>query len=168
MKIIDNFLEKNDFLDFKKQMFSKKIPWYFEDRKYNDILKSKNDEGFYSCCFYNYGAPDFKDKDLDNYFFKIYKKLDIKSLVQSRANATHKTKKVKELNFHIDYDYENSFTAIYYLNTNNGGTVFKINNKQTLVNSVENRMVVFKSTTLHSIKPHTDVTRRIVININYF
>lgn len=166
MKIIDNFLEKNDFLDFKKQMFSKQIPWYFDEKQYNDNLKNKNDDGFYSCCFYNYGVPDFKD--LNNYLSKIYKKLDIKSLIQARANATHKTKNTKKLYFHIDYNYEHSFTAIYYLNTNNGGTVFKINNKQTLVNSVENRMVIFKSTTLHSIKNHTDVTRRIVININYF
>ena len=166
MKIIDNFLEKNDFLDFKKQMLSNEIPWYFKDKQYADEQKSKNDEGFYCCCFYNYGAPDFKG--LDNYLFKIYKKLDVKSLIQVRANATHKIKNTKELNFHIDYNYENSLTAIYYLNTNNGGTVLKINNKQTLVNSVENRMVIFKSTTPHSIKPHTDVTRRIVINLNYF
>jgi hypothetical protein len=166
MKIIDNFLEKNDFLDFQKEIFSDKIPWYFKDKQYTDELKSKNDEGYYCCCFYNYGEPDFKD--LNNYLFKIYKKLDVKSLIQVRANATHKIKNTKELNFHTDYNYEHSLTAIYYLNTNDGGTVLKINNKQTLVNSVENRMVIFKSTTPHSIKPHTDVNRRIVININYF
>ena len=54
-------------------------------------------------------------------------------------------------------------TSVYYLNTNNGYTLFE----DGKVDSVENRMVTFNLNTKHSGTTATDTKRRVVLNFNY-
>jgi hypothetical protein len=54
------------------------------------------------------------------------------------------------------------------MNTNNGGTVMKIKDKEIKINSVENRAVIFNTKTLHASEIQTDEKLRIIININFF
>jgi Rps23 Pro-64 3,4-dihydroxylase Tpa1-like proline 4-hydroxylase len=58
----------------------------------------------------------------------------------------------------------NNTTAIFYLNNNNGYTIFEDGSK---VDSVENRLVVFNSNVMHSGVSQTDSKVRCVINLNY-
>ena len=58
----------------------------------------------------------------------------------------------------------NQKTAIFYINSNNGYTVFKDNSK---VISRENRLCLFNGHIEHAGVSCTDARRRIVLNINY-
>ena len=70
-------------------------------------------------------------------------------------------------NWHIDFDKlkltPKSKTAIYYVNTNNGYTIFK--NKK--IRSEANKMIVFNGDTMHKVKYQTEKDARIVINFRY-
>ena len=55
-------------------------------------------------------------------------------------------------------------TGIFYLNSNNGSTVFKSGEE---VQSQANRLVLFDSQLEHSGTSCTDERRRVVLNINY-
>ena len=56
-------------------------------------------------------------------------------------------------------------TGILYLNTNNGKTFFK---DEKEIESIENRMVIFPTSMMHSGSTHTDQPVRVVINFNWF
>ena len=165
--VIDNFLDDETFKKFQTQIFdSNHTPWFYRsDTLYK--LEDKNDAGYFSLCFFN----NFKQDCLylDQYLYKIYEKLNCKAIIQSRANLfLKKQNKKTKLFFHTDYDYENSYTAVFYLNTNNGGTVLDIENKQIKIDSVENRMLIFNTNTMHAVDIQTDEKIRIIVNINYF
>ena len=56
-------------------------------------------------------------------------------------------------------------TSIYYVNSNDGYTEFK---DGTIIESVENRLVIFPSDMRHTGTTCTNAKNRIVVNINYF
>ena len=75
-----------------------------------------------------------------------------------------KTKQV--FGFHTDFPWNYKWnTAIFYINTNNGKTLFK-HNKQ--ISSRENRVAIFDGRLKHTGTTCTDAKNRIVINLNYF
>ena len=55
--------------------------------------------------------------------------------------------------------------AIYYINTNNGYTIFE-HNKQK-VESIANRLVMFHGSLVHAGCSTTNQKRRVVLNLNY-
>ena len=58
-----------------------------------------------------------------------------------------------------------SKTAIFYINSNNGFTLFESDNQK--VESIENRLVIFDSFERHSGTNCTDEKYRAVINFNF-
>ena len=69
---------------------------------------------------------------------------------------------------HIDQDIKNNKklkTAIYYVNTNNGYTKFKKNNKKII--SEKNKLIIFDNDLEHTGSTCTDDRLRVVINFNY-
>ena len=85
-----------------------------------------------------------------------------------KANLGPKTPKPITCNFHTDVvkSYVGSKTAVYYINTNNGYTLFKKGKKK--VKSVENRIVIFDAMEEHTTVTQTDKDVRLVLNINYY
>ena len=71
---------------------------------------------------------------------------------------------IKPTLLHTDNELDCN-TAVFYLNTNNGKTIFE--NKEE-VESKKNRIVIFSSKLKHAATTHTDEKIRTVININYF
>jgi len=61
---------------------------------------------------------------------------------------------------------KNINTSIFYLNTNNGITIFEDTKEE--VESVSNRMITFPGYLRHTGTTATDKPHRILININYF
>ena len=55
-------------------------------------------------------------------------------------------------------------TAIFYLNTNNGYTLFEDSKK---VDCVENRIAIFDSNKRHTGVTTTDTQSKVVLNINW-
>ena len=179
-KVIDNFLEDKDFKSIKQEFESEKFPWYFGNYKVknsnnlrleNKREDIKNEEDHFKLVddynfqfvhpFYKKSIPS---SEYINVLKPIFDKIHMDVILRIKANLTLKTEKLIEYDFHNDTKVENATTAVYYLNTNNGYTLFK--NKQK-VYSVENRIVFFDAKEVHCGTSCTDKENRIVLNINY-
>ena len=96
--------------------------------------------------------------------YPLMEVLQPQTILRIKANLLTKTPDHIVHGMHNDVIVPGSLTAVYYLNTNNGFTVFQDDDK---VDSVANRMVIFRSNVPHSGATCTDEQRRVVININY-
>ena len=65
----------------------------------------------------------------------------------------------------LQSQFKKSFTAIYYLNTNNGYTKFEDGTK---IESIENKFVVFPNTLKHTSATTSDRKIRVVLVFNFF
>tara|TARA_Y100000004_G_scaffold128339_1_gene144524 strand:- start:167 stop:661 length:495 start_codon:yes stop_codon:yes gene_type:complete len=162
-KVIDNFLDKKTFKKIQEGILdNESFPWYF-----GPVLDYVGEKGFdksqFVHIFYNNNSPNSKNLEL---LLPIIKKLQCISLVRIKANSNYYTNKIIEGTYHIDNKHKETTTAIYYLNTNDGYTKFKINKKK--IHSVENRMVIFNTDTEHLGTTTTNAKRRVVLNFNYF
>ena len=91
-------------------------------------------------------------------------KFNFKSLIKIKANLSFRTTEKIIHGYHVDLPYECK-TAIYYLNTNDGCTMFEDGRE---VGSVANRWVIFNSQLAHTGTTCTDQKMRVLINFNYF
>ena len=171
--VIDNFLDTGSFSEIQELMMGNEFPWYWNDtvtykpndienycdnpRLCDEIYNSQLTHIFYS-----------KKREQSKYYPKllpILTKLNCKGSVRVKANLNPVTVGERiEHAYHSGNSYT-PYTAIYYLNTNNGYTIFE---DGTIVESVENRMMVFKTPFVHSGTTCSDQKRRVVINFNYF
>tara|TARA_E500000318_G_scaffold101982_1_gene105913 strand:+ start:4163 stop:4639 length:477 start_codon:yes stop_codon:yes gene_type:complete len=157
MKIVDNFLP-SFFFDFISERFlHRHFAWYFQKSKVTD----DDGEIQFTHLFYDNNIELSKHINL---LEPILKQLKVKKLLKAKVNLTLKEDIVRPFNYHVDIDYTKGNTAILYMNTNNGKTLFK-NGKE--VNSVANRMLIFANQLEHTGTTHTDTKYRIVLNINY-
>ena len=163
MQVIDNFLYEPDFLSLQDALIDDgSFPWYFRNSKVSSALDDKHNFQFVHS-FYKEYKPQSQYIDILAPFFKRVKPL---AILRIKANLTVATPEINNYGFHIDGDSGNipSKTAVYYVNSNNGYTVFDNGEK---VNSVANRMVVFDSKRIHAGTSCTDAKIRCVINFNY-
>ena len=99
-----------------------------------------------------------------NYIEPIYNLLKGKALIKIKTNLTSQTTDHILSGFDIDA-FEDNYTSIFYINTNNGYTEFLDGTK---IESRENRMLTFRGNCYHSGVSSTDQPARIVLNFNYF
>ena len=155
IKIIDNFLNREFFNQLQSLILGEYFSWF-----YNDDKVYKNDNKFQ---FTHTVIRDYKPTStFIEYINPVLNKLNAKETLQVKLNLQTKASKIFNHTFHNDFD--NVTTAIFYINTNNGKTIFK-NGEE--VNSIENRMVIFDSNLQHTGTSHTDTKRRVLINFNY-
>ena len=157
MKTIENFLEKNYLQEIKDLHFSNNFPWFFQDG-----VNNKGDGSYqFTHVFYNNERPNSSN------FINIaplLNKLPIVKLIRVKSNLLIKSSKIIKHGFHTDFNIKGGKTAIFYLNTNNGYTIFKNNKK---IKSEENKLVIFDCLLEHSGTTCTDTDFRALININY-
>jgi hypothetical protein len=156
IRITDNFLTEEEFAELKWNIYSGDFPWY-------QIVGIDNQyDGKRQFIHFFYKATTNS-----NYFSilnPIIQKLDAGALIKIKANLIPKTHEVIQNMFHVDSFYKCT-TAIFYMNTNNGYTLFEDGTK---CESVENRLVRFPSHIKHTGTSCTDAEDRIVINLNYY
>tara|TARA_R100001443_G_scaffold90620_1_gene97125 strand:- start:46 stop:657 length:612 start_codon:yes stop_codon:yes gene_type:complete len=170
-QVIDNFLPEEQFNEIFNFLMGTGMIWNYNDEvDYPGSNKSdfqfthlffKSDVGFISPL-----------SDLVKPFIDLLK---ARVLIKIKSNLNLKTDIHRESGFHYDHQFVGSrlpdgtltsYTAIYYVNTNNGYTLFKDGNFK--VDSVANRLVIFDSSKLHKAVSCTDEKTRVVINFNYF
>lgn len=162
MEVIDNFLNKEDFDKIIDVITVKNFPWFISDM--SDYAGDNNTQLYH--IFYNNNVPN------SDYYYKlepVFQKLDIFSLFKVRAIATMQSNDIDNV-YHTDLEFQGSpshaTTAVYYLNSNDGGTQFEHNGE--IIKSVSNRMVIFDSKMRHRTVKHTKGDPfRYVLNINY-
>tara|TARA_Y100001972_G_scaffold81145_1_gene98552 strand:+ start:236 stop:715 length:480 start_codon:yes stop_codon:yes gene_type:complete len=157
-KVIDNYLDIDQYLILKTIMESNTFPWYYQKGKVTTKDKLFD---------YQFVHIFYKDNIINSNFFHhlnhIIKKLKPLSLIRIKANCNPISNKLIEFDKHQDQDFKCK-VAIYYLNNNNGYTV--IGKEKVL--SKKNRMVFFNSDVKHFGTNSTDCNNRMIINFNYF
>jgi len=169
-QIIDNFLPENYFNNLCDLMMGTGMVWNWNDSV--DYKGGSKNQFQLTHSFY-YSTKGYVSP-LSHIIEPFVDLLKVGILIRIKANLTTRTKTHLESEFHYDHEFVGSrlpdgtlisYTAIYYVNTNNGYTLFQSGEK---VKSVANRIAIFNSAKLHKAVSCTDEKRRVVINFNYF
>ncbi len=145
------------FLKLKETLNSNYFPWYK-----SHILEERKDIQMVHT-FYEFDKVLSNDFNLLNPCLEL---LNINKLIRVKCNLVLKTPQIQEHGFHVDYQMKEKFrTAILYINTNNGYTIFKEKNKK--IKSVQNKLIDFDGNLQHTGTSCTDTPYRMVINFVY-
>ena len=155
MQVIDNFLSEDEFKNLRSYISSTSFPWYF------GLVTTDSKIAQFVHTFYANDAPTSTWPQVE--FFRL--RLNMASLVRIKVNLNPRTETVQVHKDAFHTDYPDITTAVYYLNTCDGYTLFEDGTK---VNSVENRIVIFDSNMRHTGTSCTNESGRLVMNINYF
>jgi len=157
--IIENALDAKTFVQVQKHMLSFQYPWNFVEG-----VSHTNSRGDFQFVHTIHEGPYV---DIPNDYQLVYPLMEVlqpQSIVRIKANLLTQTPEHIVHGMHNDVFMPFALTAIYYINTNNGYTIFEDGDK---VESVANRMVIFPANIKHSGATCTDKVRRVVINLNY-
>ena len=177
VKVYNHFLDYQDYHLLKDAFCSDskdRAPFF-----YNDNIVSENElKDDYSFqfthvlvgCSDGSGYASVDEKEIYSPYWKnvfpIFDKLDAQKVIRAKVNMRTRTPEIYKSKFHVDVPQkiEGHKTAIYYLNSNIGYTIFESGEK---VNSVGNRIVIFDGHQYHCGTSCTDQNIRSVLNINF-
>lgn len=164
MEIIDDFLDKKDFLFIHNLIMNEPFPWFYMDSyRETGLEKDKTNNFFYYLhMLYDNNLPT--SPHFETIVPHILKKLQVKTLIRIKVNSYAREDKLIEHDLHTDYDYSN-YGAVFSINTCDGYTKFEDGSK---VESVANRLVLFDASKPHCSTNTTNQSRRVNINFNYF
>lgn len=154
IEIIDDFLTNDEFNQIYNLVSDLEFPWFF------GVVTNQSKYCQFTHCFYQNDEPLAYFK----YVRFLRSKLQMRSLVRIKVNINPWTENLVEHTDAWHIDYPDITTAILYLNTNNGYTMFETGEK---VSSIKNRLVKFDSNIKHTGTTCTDEPGRLVLNINY-
>ena len=157
MKIINNVLTNEEFLKIENTFTSAFFPWFIS----KGVLFGQKNYQFTHTFYQNFLIRSDQFVLIE----PILKNLNPSAIIRIKANLLTKAGKIIEHGMHTDVEIENSKTAVYYVNTNNGYTKFENGKK---INSQANTLVIFNSNIEHTGTTCTDKDYRIVLNLNYY
>lgn len=173
IKIMDNFLAKNELTELQSHILDNEFPWFYQDKVVGNEEGEESSDNFqfvHNIYYLNKPNSTIYSQLIEPMFVrKLEKQLSLGALIRIKSNLTIKTENINEiLPYHCDFpepQFVKSFTAVYYVNTNNGYTKFEDGSK---VESIENRFVIFPTYLKHTNATTSDTKTRVVIVFNYF
>jgi len=160
-KIINNFLDKEHLSVIQGLIFDTEFPW----RRREELVTNANDGIYFTHCFYN--DMESTSPNFTTVIKPILIKLKCITPIQIRSNMFI-SKLFKKSDFHTDYKNTKSKTAIFYLNTCDGGTEIKIKDKIKFIKADENKMLIFDTGTFHRAITSVKSPVRYILNFNYY
>ena len=157
IKVVDDALDALQFHKLQEAFLGDACPWFFSQgvtRKGDGHCQFVH--GVYAGC-----EPASNTWPVVR---PVLQALNAASVMNIKANLVVRTETIIEHDMHTDNPLQDAYTAVYFINTNNGYTFFEDGKK---VESVANRLVSFPSTMQHGGTTCTDQMNRIVINFNY-
>ena len=157
----DNYLNEKEYQKLYNAITSPYFPLFFNSFKSLEASTELEEfqfiHSFYDSLCRNSNAFSLLDP--------LLKKINPQSLVRIKLNLNPYSQKLIVGTYHQDQPFKCK-AAIYYLNTNNGYTLFKKGEKK--VKSVKNRIIFFNADEFHLGTNSTDCKNRLVLNFNYF
>jgi|TARA_R100001530_G_C4299887_1_gene150172 hypothetical protein len=172
MKIIDGLLNKDELKALQDLLLGYEFPWYFNDNTIQEGKNVLNDFQLIHAFYLDGKNFGFIHSEFFKFIEPILEKIGCKILIRAKANLrTVAPEKDMVVGYHTDDQARNfalaygiTETAVFYVNTNNGYTIFKDGRK---VDCIENRLVTFPTDIEHCGVSCTDSKQRVVINFNY-
>ena len=161
--IHDDYLTTSE-LTWIRGGLSGEFPWFFCDNL-NDKSSDRPMLGNY---YFNHCIIDRGQVLSPEYLVVIQpliEKLNLRleDILRVKVNLYPRTQRRVHHRSHVDYQPGDGYTALFYLNTNNGLTVVDGKKK---IKSVENRMLFFDGSQKHHSTTCTNKNSRITINFN--
>ena len=166
IEVVDNFLSDYHADTFVKVLDGIRVgkgcfPWYFNNGL-NGVSKIGN---------YYFNHQLITDHKVDSDWLPIFEPLissigiSLDNVWRLKVNLYPRTQLRVHHQSHTDYQPDSGLkTCLYYVNTNNGVTIF--DGKKT-VKSVKNRIALFDGSNKHHSTTPTDCNYRSTINIDY-
>ena len=173
-KVFDDLLDKKDFTNIQQTLMSHTFPWYYSPYIDSGDPKDNLDAPLNN---FQFTHMFFENMVSTSTYFSLLspllEKINASAILRIKANLLTNTENVKINKLHVDYGRYDEIniketkirTAVFYINTNNGKTIFLDGSS---VNSLENRIVIFDPTVKHTGTTCSDEKVRIVINLNYY
>jgi len=172
-KVIDNFLEENEFKSLQSLIIGSSNNVYFDWKMITEVggdTHSKDYNSEIENQLWNWYAihPVYDTLPLSphfDYILNVFRdKWILKSLIRIKVNFYPYTTEIKEHAKHQDYEFSHQ-GAVFSLNTCNGFTRMSNGDK---VDSVANRIVFFDASEYHNSSTTSNQKGRYNINFNYF
>jgi len=169
LKIVDNFLEENNFRELEEFIHGANPCWNFSP-KLNPDSTDENAFQFFHWWMkggdLSYKGAEYYPKIILNQYLKNEKSKKVR-LMHARANFfIRSSNKQLGLGYHKDiYDTEYCTTLLLYLQDSDGCTQFKETKEKVI--SKRNRALIFPSHLEHQTVSHTNTLFRTNINLNF-
>ena len=171
--VIDNFLDKDDFIELKEIFVHENTTWQItpgiSSNDMTNAIRNPLDN-------YMFNHLVFKDMRIfSDSFEKVYQimdpimgeqfGMDYRTMTRIKVNMYTRTHEVQEHPWHVDHNKcEGLKGLLLSFNTNDGYTGF---DDGTQVDSVENRAIIFDATQRHHSTSCSNAPYRMNMNINY-
>ncbi len=164
MIVLDNFIQKENHVALKNALIGLdcNFPWFYNSYKLDPNEHYDKNSFQFTHTFYNNYAVS---SAYFNLLIPILEKLNPSALIRIKANLNPRTEKNHQFHFHTDIQNFKGKTAVYYVNSTDGNTVFQ---DGKFVECVENRIVIFDSTINHAATTCTNEKVRCVLNFNFY
>lgn len=160
-KIIDDALPQEEFDFIKNNILNSNFPWNLTTIVTNEKEVLPTHASFY---FTHMFWDGFNIEPQSQMFAPLLNLMNSHSVMRIKANCYPSTPEKITHDNHYDYPFSHK-GAIFYLNTNNGMTILE---DKVGVESIENRLLLFDSSKMHTSTTCTDTKCRINVNFNYF
>jgi hypothetical protein len=180
VEVYDNFFDEDSFNNIKDIVEGVDFSWTrsrivnedYHQVKINNRMRMLMDKKYnhqFIHCLYEDSTPksEFSHEVLRSFIQTLDNKVPVRAILRAKVNFNSCTENIVEHALHHDYNptlYSDLKTVLFYVNTNDGYTLFEDGNK---IDSVANRCVIMTENILHTGTNCTDDFGRIVIVINY-
>ena len=185
IKIINNFLDKKIFKKLQSFLLGADCPWFYNDKK---VYYVKNPVGVEDAGrspitpIKGYEINNPQHQFTHSFFSKhtnwsnasinivpLLDKINPRIWIKVKGNLSPINSKPLVGGWHCDKDtdgvaWTDTTTSIFFINTNNGYTMFENGKK---IFSVENTLVTFPNNILHTGVTQTDTKVKVALNLNY-
>ena len=166
VQIFNNFLDQEVFLEIKKFIMSPRCQWRYVNYIAHKDGRDNDNDGYFVHSFKDCHPQTFEDRYPESPDFplivKILDKIKYRNILRIRSSLYPRRDVQKPDPFHIDYNFPHR-VCIFYVNTNNGYTMFENGEK---IPSVENQLATFDGNEKHCSVVQTDTPARYIVNIN--
>lgn len=159
MKIIDDFIPKENFDEFKNIVTNPDFPW-----RINGAMTDEDDAKWFSHGIYH-DHRILSPMIHENFFINILATLHCAAVINGRFNL-YLNAAFKYSGWHNDYLFICK-TAIFNFDNNDGGTEFIIDGESKFIKSKENSLIVFDSNIKHRAVSSNKNDLRHVLNFNF-
>jgi hypothetical protein len=162
MKVYDNYLDPSVFAELQSIFVDNwNFPWFYHYGVAS--LDQKDDLNVFQFVHTLFRENEGVSSEYFKYVKPLIDQINPKVLLRIKLNLGTITPTHIEGGWHNDFDFPCK-TAVFYLNDNNGYTLFKDGTK---VESKENRFAIFDSALEHTGVSQTNTKTRVLMNINY-
>ena len=166
VQIFNNFLDQEVFLEIKKFIMSPRCQWRYVNYIAHKDGRDNDNDGYFVHSFKDCHPQTFEDRYPESPHFpliaKILDKIQYQNILRIRSSLYPRRDVQKPDPFHVDYNFPHR-VCIFYVNTNNGYTMFENGEK---IPSVENQLATFDGSEKHCSVVQTDTPARYIVNIN--